>query len=407
MNIVRSAMAGIPAVLMLIALCAPGALAENRPGDVTAGVFLGQLYLSNDLDYSSASILGMSLGYNVDGALSAELAIGYSNTKEETVPGAASDAAVVLYRLEGLYHLYGLLNEPRLVPFVATGLGALTFRSDRPGTDTDHDFIADAGVGVKYFINDGMALRGDFREIVDLEDVHELTYNSMISGSFMLSFGQPRKVEPVEPPEIEQEAAAPMPVEPPADTDGDGVPDSVDKCPGTLPGVKVDKHGCPEVKEVPKPVDGDGDSDGVPDSSDRCPNTPKGVKVDANGCPEPEKAVVTPRGTYDFGAIHFAFGKSTINRGSYPLLNNVAEHLRKYPDVKLEIQGHTDSIGSAVYNRKLSADRAAAVKNYLAGKGIAPGRLTAKGYGMSSPIASNKTKAGRAKNRRTEFMPIW
>jgi len=193
-------------------------------------------------------------------------------------------------------------------------------------------------------------------------------------------------------------------VKKPADSDGDGVPDDLDKCPDTPKGVKVDKDGCPEARQA---IDGDGDGDGVPDSRDKCPHTPKGVKVDANGCPEPEKAVVTSRGTYDFGMIHFDFGKAVIRPGSYPLLNNVVEYMKKYPDVKLEVQGHTDSVGTAAYNKKLSAKRAASVKTYIVKKGVAPSRLTSKGYGMSSPIASNKTKAGRATNRRTEFMPIW
>jgi outer membrane protein OmpA-like peptidoglycan-associated protein len=101
--------------------------------------------------------------------------------------------------------------------------------------------------------------------------------------------------------------------------------------------------------------------------------------------------------------IQFAFNKSTIRADSEPVLQNVLGILNGRPDLKLEIQGHTDNIGSDEYNQKLSESRAASVVAWLTSKGIAPERLTAQGYGMTQPIADNGSDAGRARNRRVEL----
>jgi outer membrane protein OmpA-like peptidoglycan-associated protein len=101
--------------------------------------------------------------------------------------------------------------------------------------------------------------------------------------------------------------------------------------------------------------------------------------------------------------IQFDFNKSTIRPDSEPVLQNVLEILNSQPDLKLEIQGHTDNVGTDDYNQKLSESRAASVVAWLIGKGIAPGRLTAHGYGMTQPIADNSTDEGRARNRRVEL----
>ncbi len=167
------------------------------------------------------------------------------------------------------------------------------------------------------------------------------------------------------------------------DTDGDGVPDTRDRCPGTPAGVEVDESGCPL----------DTDGDGVPDYKDKCPQTPKGIRVNEIGC-------------WVGGAVLFDFDKTEIRPEAYPFLDEVADILRKNPQIKVEIQGHTDSVGPAEYNLKLSQRRAEAVRRYLIDKGIAPERLIAKGYGESHPIAPNDTAAGRAQNRRVIFVPI-
>jgi OOP family OmpA-OmpF porin len=202
-------------------------------------------------------------------------------------------------------------------------------------------------------------------------------------------------------------AAAPM------DSDGDGVVDDMDRCPGTPMGVKVDERGCPW----------DSDGDGVYDYLDQCPDTPRGIRVDDRGCPldsdgdgvydhedqcpgTPKGAKVDERGCWVIRDIRFATGKAEITKDSYPELDGIVGVLERNPALVLEIQGHTDNKGSASFNQQLSERRAQSVLEYLVGHGIDRSRLRAAGYGLTRPVASNDTAEGRAKNRRVELKPI-
>jgi len=200
------------------------------------------------------------------------------------------------------------------------------------------------------------------------------------------------------------------------DTDGDGMPDNTDKCPDE-PGV-VEHGGC----KPPPPPDTDGD--GIIDAEDSCPDAsgPKRTK----GCPDrdrdgiadaddkcPDQAGTAadqgclPAAAQKFvGAIKgitFDAGKAIVRKASYKTLDDTAKILQTYPELRLEVQGHTDDQGPDDANMALSQARADAVKAYLEGKGIDAGRVVAKGYGETQPVADNKTGAGRAKNRRIEF----
>jgi OOP family OmpA-OmpF porin len=184
-----------------------------------------------------------------------------------------------------------------------------------------------------------------------------------------------------------------------ADSDGDGVTDDKDKCPDTPKGVAVDLNGCPL----------DSDQDGVSDHLDKCPATAAGVKVDADGCPIPvptKSAEVTEAGTWIYKDIQFEVNKSDLKQSSIPTLNEIVDALNAQPGLNIEIQGHTDSTGAHDYNVGLSQRRAQSVKNYLVTKGIDPSRMTSKGYGPDRPMASNKTKEGRTRNRRVEINPL-
>ena len=140
---------------------------------------------------------------------------------------------------------------------------------------------------------------------------------------------------------------------------------------------------------VPKPIDSDGD--GVPDDRDECPNTPKGANVDERGC-------------WTFEAVLlFNFDSSKIKPEAYSMLNKASAILKKHPEIKVEVDGHTCNIGTAVYNRNLSKERARAVMEYFVGRGIDAKRLKINGYGLTRPVADNSTKEGRAKNRRVEL----
>jgi len=179
------------------------------------------------------------------------------------------------------------------------------------------------------------------------------------------------------------------------DTDGDGVIDGIDQCENTPKGAKVDDKGCPL----------DADKDGVPDGIDTCPDTPAGAQVDATGC---ETAASKLEGELlDTGRIRISgvqWSETMPSPESMDEVSAVGEVLAKYPELKVEIGVFTDGTGKAASNLKLSQQRADAVKNNLVQKySLNPGQVVAKGYGDKKPIASGKTEAIRAINRRMEF----
>lgn len=221
------------------------------------------------------------------------------------------------------------------------------------------------------------------------------------------------------------------------DSDGDGVEDAKDKCPNTPKGWKVNADGCPQ----------DTDGDGVADNIDRCPNM---FAKTADGCPDitapPVPAVVTPlaptapipttpiptampaaltpvspNGDYLVGSatgpvdilrrlvlkgVNFDFDRATLRREDMEIIDKNVLTLKDWGDIKIEISGHTDNVGSDRYNMGLSLDRAAAVRDYLISKGIPADRLIIQGYGESQPVASNDTDEGRFQNRRVELNQI-
>jgi OOP family OmpA-OmpF porin len=124
----------------------------------------------------------------------------------------------------------------------------------------------------------------------------------------------------------------------------------------------------------------------------KCPNTPAGVPVDADGCPIPQDVVLQ--------GVNFETNSANLTADSKPVLDKVADGLKEHHRLTIEVQGHTDSTGSAAYNLKLSDRRANSVVDYLVSQGVPRAQLSAKGYGQTQPIASNATAEGRAKNRR-------
>ncbi|WP_055129811.1 OmpA family protein [Pseudomonas mediterranea] len=157
--------------------------------------------------------------------------------------------------------------------------------------------------------------------------------------------------------------------------------------------------------------DGDEDGDGVPDSRDKCPGTPKGVQVDADGCPPPapapmaEEPVVVKEETIVVRDVHFEFNKSTLTAADKEVLSGVATRLKQESSTaQLRVTGHTDSVGSNAYNQRLSEKRANSVVQYLVESGVPRSSfVSVAGAGESQPVADNKTADGRAMNRRTEI----
>ncbi len=199
------------------------------------------------------------------------------------------------------------------------------------------------------------------------------------------------------------------------DTDGDGVQDKDDACP-ELAGLKAlggcpDADGdgiadksdkCPQVKG-PKENGGcpwsDKDGDKVFDKDDKCPDV--AGTVANQGCPEVSEEAIKKLNDYA-KTILFDTAKASFQKQTYSVLEAITSILKEYPNAKFSIEGHTDADGKDTSNQTLSESRAAAVQGYLVEHGIAASRLTSVGYGETKPIDSNKTKAGKANNRRVE-----
>ncbi|MFO0615322.1 MAG: OmpA family protein [Polyangiaceae bacterium] len=186
------------------------------------------------------------------------------------------------------------------------------------------------------------------------------------------------------------------------DTDLDGIADKADACPKQKGGRNDDpsKNGCPIA---------DSDGDTIADSSDACPNE-KGLSSNdpkLNGCPDGVRFTTTE--IVILKQVQFRFGMSSLDQTIDPvsddLLTAVRDVIVEHPEVKqIEVQGHTDDVGTVEYNQTLSEQRANAVRNWLIARGIAPERLVSRGYGATRPIATNQTEEGRQKNRRVQMV---
>ncbi|WP_310559344.1 OmpA family protein [Flavobacterium sp.] len=177
------------------------------------------------------------------------------------------------------------------------------------------------------------------------------------------------------------------------DTDGDGLADKDDKCP-TVAGPKAN-GGCPVL---------DSDKDGVADKDDDCPTV--AGPASNKGCPEVTREVDENLKTIS-KLVYFEPGTATLKKKGTPVsLEEMNAIIKNYPNAKFSVEGHTDSDGSNAYNQKLSEDRANAVKNALVAKGVNSNNLITAGFGETKPVATNKTKAGKAKNRRTELKHV-
>ena len=213
--------------------------------------------------------------------------------------------------------------------------------------------------------------------------------------------GCPDQKPTTDPFAVDPTAPTPAPVDPHADSDGDGVPDVDDVCPERQEDLDSfeDGDGCPDV---------DNDRDGVPDRDDRCPLEAEVVNGvdDDDGCPDAgeSKVAVTREAIVILEKVYFDTAEAKIKRVSHPLLDQVVAALRAHTEITLVvIEGHTDSISEPAYNLDLSRRRAEAVREYLIGRGVDASRLEARGLGEDRPIADNETAEGREENRRVEF----
>jgi OOP family OmpA-OmpF porin len=362
-------------LIYFVALCST---ASVWAGD--AGPHQGQFYIHPMYTYyeapskegydKGASGPGIVLGWSFleDWAMEGEYDQQQPDLKNP--PGGKGEvknwAANVLYMMPG----------PRwFTPFVTIGGGRGSYQRDSFGngkTPVQNQY--NFGVGTYIGTSERFSFRADVRGMYTLESEKLEPWAGV---GLVLKVG--RTAKPAAPV-----VAAP----PPADSDGDGVLDTVDACPGTPHGVKVDARGCPL----------DSDGDGVPDYLDKCPDTPRGTKVDATGCPIAPVAT-----TFDL-TVEFAFNSAEINDLSFRELRKAMTFMRENPTTTAVVEGNTDNKGTDKYNQKLSERRAAAVKDVLVKSGIEADRLQTVGYGESRPVASNDKEEGRAKNRRVSIV---
>jgi OmpA-OmpF porin, OOP family len=291
----------------------------------------------------------------------------------------------------------GAGGGPRFKPFVLGGLGVV--QDDVRGDEHEH-FGINLGAGMLFPLNwHGLAARFEARVLGQDND------KSVPGEDILIDYRVGLGLQvPLTPLFASGERAAPMPAEDceiavvdpvtgrsdcGLDSDRDGVLDGLDQCPGTPIGAPVDARGCP------LDLGADADGDGVPNDADLCPDTPAGAQVDAVGCIVAQTMVL--RG------VNFENDAAVLTADARSILDGVADSLKAQPSVRVEIGGHTDSIGNDSYNHMLSQERAESVRQYLISRGVSGDRLVAMGYGEFKPLASNETTDGRAQNRRVEF----
>ena len=324
----------------------------------------------------------------------------------------ADDQRATIWSVRGSF--VGQLGLWSVTPFALVGAGALGVASPPSVVGNDVDAVVHLGGGLKFFLSRRSQVRLDVRDVIgSARGVQEgENHNLEITLGVGLTLG--RKAEPDREPRPVPAAARP------SDRDGDGVWDDDDSCVDVF---GTESNGCPVpdtdgdgvdddvdlcVDEPAATVDGcppqDRDGDGLLDSEDSCIDEPETFNEfeDGDGCPD-----VKPDDLEQFSGviegIYFETAKSEIRSESRPILDEAAAVLARNPGLRIEIQGHTDSKGRPQYNRTLSQERAEAVRDYLIEHGVPAQQLTSRGYGPDRPRANNRTKQGRAQNRRIEF----
>ncbi len=429
-HVARAWWPGLVAAVCLIASTA-GAQAPEKKLVLTPFGGVTRFDTEFNPDLKTAAYAGGRLTWRITPVIGLEAAGGYTPSSEDIPSGRD----IPWQHASGNLFLVPL-PEVRLAPFLSGGLGWERFGKDF--TSSKDHLTFDAAAGLLCRLTDAVGLRLEARNVLWLprKDWSAAHFNELVFGAGLsLGFGGR-----------------------PKDSDGDGVPDKLDRCPGTTPGCKVDAHGCPldsdgdgvcdgldQCPATPKgakvdahgcPLDSDGDGvydgldqcpdtpkgctvdakgcpldsdgDGVCDGLDKCPNTPQGAKVDKDGCPievSEKETELLDTGMIRLNDVNFETGKAVLQPEAGPVLDDVGRLLERWPELRIEIGGHTDNRGGAAYNQKLSEARAQAVLDYLTShfSTLKPEQYTVHGYGLTKPLVPNTSDLNRARNRRVEF----
>ena len=374
----------IAALSTIVALVPLTAQADDNRFYLTG---MAQLVMFDDAKPYESEFGGLLLGVGMPVSEKLVLEFSYLDRGFDMQPTGSVDQSG--WGLDALLFFDG--RDGSYDPYLLFGYGL--YKDDTATTDLDYS-AAQVGLGFVDDINDNFAWRGELRAYQN----HDFTGGTDIAlgVGLLYRFGaKPAASMAAAPAPIAAPAPAPVaavvatPIVAAAvadpDSDGDGVKDSADRCPGTPAGRAVGADGC----EL------DSDGDGVLDSADKCPGTPAGTAVLANGCEVPK--VVKLEG------VNFTSGTANFVAGAQPKLDLAVQALKDNPTIAVEVAGHTDAQGDAELNRKLSQQRADAVRKYLIDGGVAATQVSAKGYGEDEPSATNDTTEGRAANRRVEL----
>lgn len=298
---------------------------------------------------------------------------------------------------------FGITDGYRIKPFVLGGLGVV--QNDVQGDSHEH-FGVDLGGGALLPLGrygwKGLAVRVEARALGQFDSKSTdqdfvVDYRFSVGLQLPLYFLYPQHSTDMKP----AKDCALAVVDPltgrsdcTIDSDRDGVADSNDLCPGTPSGVPVDGTGCAVNRAGPS--SGDDDGDGVSNEADKCPATYHDLAVDATGCLIPQ--------TLKVGEVQFDTDTAVLTTAARTVLDGIAQTFKNQENVDVQITGNTDNVGDASYNQKLSLQRAESVRQYLIRRGVAPARMMAGGAGDTNPVAPNDDAAGRARNRRVDFV---
>lgn len=339
--------------LAVATILASSAMAAHA--EFTVSPMVGYHIFDNDLINDSmengTDTASIALGYRVNPSVGLEARFGQTEADLENSNGDARFQNTTL----DAYYRFNTANN--FQPYVLVGGGQSRVKVEKAGAlnGTFDTTIVNAAVGAFYQLANNLSLRGEVRGVQYVEDSMQNNVDGIASVGVLYAFG------------------------------------------GSKPAAVAPAVLAPVAAPAPAPVvDGDDDKDGVANSADKCPGTPTSVVVDANGCPK----MLTETVAKEIRVL-FDTNKSVVKPAYNAEIEAVAKLMKEYPTAKVEVQGHTDSRGSAALNDKLSQDRANAVAAVLTNTyGIAADRVSAKGYGASQPVADNKTAEGQAKNRR-------
>jgi OOP family OmpA-OmpF porin len=432
--------------------------------------FGGVTVFDSDLKYPTAPLadelnFGGRVGYQWLPWLGVEAGAGYTPTHEDIAGGKDVD----FYHFSGDF-MFTPFQGRWGGPFLMAGAGGSNLKVSESGPDTDQG-NAEVGGGVQFWFSDGVGARIEARDLMwmnkdELTDIE--THTLVLGAGITIALGAKGRDTDLDGVPDNKDKCPDTPKGAtvsaegcPKDSDGDTVWDGIDQCEGTPKGATVNATGCPNDADAdavfdgidkcadtpkgatvdatgcPKDSDGDGvydgidqcantptgaqidpigcprdgDNDGVFDGIDKCPETPLGLKVDVNGCVievVERETELLDTGMIRMQDIKFASGKAELSPESNFSLDVAGAVLAKWPELKIEIGGHTDSRGSNQLNQKLSEARANAVKDYIIQKypSLKPEQYTVKGYGESKPVVTNNSPENMALNRRVEFVVL-